>query len=249
MKLNDDERIDQLVSAGLAIIQSPTAFCYSLDALLLAHFANVSRRDDKVIVDFCAGNGAVTMLLARQTASPVIGVEIQPRLVDMARRSVQLNHMQDRVRFIEADITQLSQEIPYDSVDYLTCNPPYFLGDATGKVNDNEYLAIARHEIHLPLTHLVQQASRFLKMKGKFYLVHRPDRLLEIIDELRRYHLVPKRVQFVHPKMNKPANVVLIEAIKNGSEIGLKWLPPLFVYDDEGNYLPDVKAIVHGKRK
>lgn len=247
MKLNADERIDRLVSADLDIIQSQTVFSYSLDALLLAHFANISKRDDKVVVDLCSGNGAVTLLLAHKTKSPVTGIEIQPRLVDMARRSAEMNQLEDQVQFIEADITQLNGEIEFDSVDFLTCNPPYFLGELTGRVNKNEHHAIARHELYLPLATLCRQASRLLKTKGKFYLVHRPDRLLEIFDELRRNELSPKRVQFVYTKRDKEATIVLIEAIKKGSERGLKLLPPLVVYDEDGNYLPDVKKIIYGE--
>ena len=247
MKLYEDERIDRLVSADLDIIQSQTVFSYSLDALLLAHCANISHRDDKVVVDFCSGNGAVTLLLAAKTKSPVTGVEIQPRLVDMARRSAKLNGLEERLQFIEADITKLNGEIEFDSVDFLTCNPPYFLGEVTGKVNQNEHYAIARHELYLPFATLCEQASRLLKFKGKFYLVHRPDRILEIFDELRKYQLSPKRVQFVYTKNEKEATIVLIEAIKNGSEHGMKFLPPLVVYDEDGNYSTDVKKIIYGE--
>lgn len=246
VELRSDERLDQLISSDLNIIQSKEVFSFSLDALLLGHFAKISPRDDKKIVDLCAGNGAVTLLLASQTKSPVLGVELQPRLIDMARRSVALNGLSEQVQFLEADIMELAGQIPYDSVDYLTCNPPYFLGELTGHVNYNEHYAIARHEIYLPLAKLIEQVSHLLKMKGKFYLVHRPERLLEIFDELRRQHLTPKRLQFVYPKANKAANMILLEAIKNGAERGLKILPPLVVHDEAGHYLPEVKRIVYG---
>lgn len=246
--LNDNERIDQLLSADLEIIQSQEVFCYSLDALMLAHFANIPGRDDRKIVDLCAGNGAVTLLIASQTRSQVLGVERQSRLVDMANRSIILNGMTEQVQMVQHDIRQLDALIKPDSVDLITCNPPYFQVNETNRINPNPYLAIARHEIKLSLEELIFQTARALKMNGSAYFVHRPERFLDLLSLMTKYRLVPKQIQFIYPKKNRPANMLLIHAIKDGKPNGFEVLAPLFIHDEFGNYLPEVHDIIYGSK-
>lgn len=246
IQLKEDERVDQLMQYGLEIIQSPSVFSFSLDAVLLGDFAKVPKHNRANIVDLCSGNGAVALMLSQQTASPVTGIEIQSRLVDMAQRSIELNKLENQVSVIKADVKDINQHIPKDSVDVLTCNPPYFKISDKSHKNPNEHLAIARHELHLNLQELMQASSGLLKMKGKAYFVHRPDRFLEIMDEMRKVNLTPKRVRFVYPKENKEANMLLIEGIKHGKETGFKVLPPLYVYQEDGTYFPEVKRMIHG---
>ena len=244
--LKDNERLDQLMQYKLKIIQSPDVFSFSLDAVLLGHFAKLRNRDDQKVMDLCSGNGAVALMISQKTKSHVYGIEIQKELVDMARRSVQLNHLDDRISILHKDLKELSH-VHYDTVDVITCNPPYFPLEQKGQVNPNKHLAIARHEIYLSLDELFHTISKLLKMKGKTYIVYRPSRFLELMDIMRKYHITPKSVQFVHPNEQTNANMVLVEGIKYGKEAGFKMLPPLYVHDELGNYRPEVRKILYGE--
>lgn len=244
--LKDHERLDRLEREKITIIQSPTVFSFSLDALLLADFANIPRKRTATIVDLCAGNGVVSFLLSAKTDNKIIGVELQEILCDMATRSSQLNHLEHKIRFIQADVRQLSPLIPKDSVDFITCNPPYFKVNTTNLVNKRKAYTIARHEIHLPLEELLNSISQLLKMRGKAYLVHRPDRVSDLISLGRQYRLEAKRMQFIHPKKGKDSNIVLIEFLKDGQAGGLHVLPSLTVLDDDGQYTPEIKRILWG---
>ena len=183
--LKDNERIDQLMQYNLEIIQSSNVFSFSLDAILLGHFAKVRNRDDQKIFDLCSGNGAVALMLSQKTKSHIYGIEIQPELVDMAKRSIERNGLEEQVSMIQKDLKEISTS-HYDSVDVITCNPPYFQIAENGHINPNEHLAIARHEIHLTLDELMFKISKLLKMNGKAYIVHRPDRFLELMDLMRK---------------------------------------------------------------
>lgn len=241
VELFNDERIDQFPNGTLKIIQSPTVFSYSLDAVLLSHFARVPKRG--TIVDLCAGNGAVGVFLSKKTEAKIIGMEIQPKLADMAMRTIRLNDLENQLTIIEGDLQYAERFIAPDSVDLVVTNPPYFPEKPTSLKNPNPYLAIARHEIKTNLETVIYTSSRLLKMNGRFAMVHRPERFLEIITLMKQYRIMPKRIQFVYPTDEKEANILLIEGIKDGKEQGLKILPPFFVYDTNRNYLPHMKAI------
>lgn len=243
--LKENERIDQLMQYDLKIIQSSEVFSFSLDAVLLGHFAKLRNRDDQKVMDLCSGNGAVALMISQKTKSHVYGIEIQEELVDMARRSILLNGLEDRISMIHKDLKELSS-VHYDTVDVITCNPPYFPLEEKNQVNPNKYLAIARHELYVSLDELLHTISKLLKMKGKMYIVHRPSRFLELMDVMRKYHITPKSVQFVHPNEQENANMVLVEGIKYGKEAGFKMLPPLYVHDELGNYRPKVRKILYG---
>lgn len=245
--LKENERIDQLMQYNLEIIQSSDVFSFSLDAVLLGDFAKIRQRNDLKIVDLCSGNGAVALMLSQKTKSPIYGIEIQPELVDMAQRSVELNQLEDRVTIVQRDLNAIHSD-HYDSVDVITCNPPYFPLEEKGHVNPNEHLAIARHEIHVNLKQLMFKISKLLKMNGKVYLVHRPDRFLELMDEMRNHQIMPKRVQFIYPNESTNANMVLVEGINKGKEGGFQMLPPLYVHDDNGDYRPEVRKILYGEK-
>lgn len=246
-ELKPGERIDQLYSQDVQIIQSPEVFAFSLDAVLLADFAKLPPRQSSQTVDLCAGNGAVGLFMSHKTRGQIAEVEIQPRLADMARRSVQLNQLTDQLTVYEGDLAQVNQWIPKDSADVVTCNPPYFADLPASQKNSNQYLAIARHEITTDLATVVATTSGLLKMNGKAYFVHRPDRLLQLLDLMAAHRLAPKRIRLVHPKPQKEANMVLVEAIKDGKPGGLRFLAPLTVYDHQGTYTPEVKALLYGK--
>lgn len=244
MTLRDDERIDELQSAHIRLIQSPSVFAFSLDAVLLSAFAVIKPQDR--VVDLAAGNGAVGLFVARRTTAPVTLIELQPRLADMARRSVALNDLGDHVAVETRDLAQATQVVAKDSVDVVTCNPPYFpVTDASVK-NPNRYLAIARHELTTTFETVAQTTAALLKYQGKAFFVHRPDRLPELLATLVAHDLAPKRLQFVHPKADREANMVLIEAIRAGKPAGVRVVPPIVVYGPEGKYTTEVAKLLYG---
>ncbi len=243
--LKEGERIDQLFSTDVKIIQNREVFSYSIDSVLLSRFPEIPSRG--LIVDICSGNGAVGLFASTRTKAPIIEVEIQERLADMAERSIHLNHLEDQVQMIHDDLKNLLNHVPRTGVDLILCNPPYFKVSETSKKNVSEYYLLARHEITTNLEEICDIARHALKSNGRLAMVHRPDRFLEIIDTMRQYNLAPKRIQFVYPKMGKDANMLLIEAIKDGSTDGLKILPPLFVHKENGEYTDDIFEIYYGK--
>ena len=240
--LKDDERIDQLYSQDVQIIQSPSCFAFSLDAVLLADFVRPNHRHKLRTVDLCAGNGAIGLFLHKKLGGTFTEVELQPRIADMAKRNVELNGLTDRYRVLNMDIAD-------DSADVVLCNPPYFPVTAQSQKNPNRYLAIARHEIATNLETVAEQMSGLLKMNGHGYLVHRPDRLTEILTTMQEHRLVPKRIRFIHPKPGRDANMLLLEVIKDGKPGGLKVVPPLVVSGDDGHYLPEVQELLYGQQK
>lgn len=242
--LNPKERIDQLYADDIKIIQSPDVFSYSLDAVLLANFAHLPKRGK--IVDLCAGNGAVGLFMSKKTQAHITGIEIQDRLADMGRRSIALNNLTEQLQMETLDLAAATTIIKKDSVDLVTCNPPYFKDIPTSTANPNPHLAIARHEIKTTLDGVIKEAANLLKFNGKLALVHRPERFLDIIETMKKYQIIPKRVQFVYPKTGKEANTVLVEGIRSGKPDGLKILPPLVVYDEQGNYQKQVKEMLFG---
>ncbi|MFC3927841.1 tRNA1(Val) (adenine(37)-N6)-methyltransferase [Streptococcus caprae] len=243
--LKDGERIDQLFSTDVQIIQNRDVFSYSIDSVLLSRFPKLPSRG--LIVDLCSGNGAVGLFASTQTQAKIVEVELQERLADMAERSIQLNQLSDQVSMVNDDLKNLLCHVPRSGVDLILCNPPYFKADETSKKNLNEHYLLARHEITTNLEEICQVSQHALKSNGRLALVHRPDRFLDILDTLRQYKLAPKRIQFVYPKANKEANMLLIEAIKDGSTDGLKILPPLIVHQDSGDYTDEIFEIYFGK--
>lgn len=244
--LKDDERLDYLLAEDLRIIQSPTVFSFSLDAVLLSKFVNVPHHKGN-IVDLCTGNGVIPLFLSTRTKAKIIGVELQERLYDMAVRSVKYNKLENQIQIIHGDVKHIPNELGVEKFDVVTCNPPYFTDRDQRDKKINEYVAIARHEIHLTLEQAIQSASRLLKQGGKAAFVHRPGRLLDIITLMRENRLEPKKIRFVYPKQNKEANTLLIEAIKDGKP-DLKILPPLYVYNEDNEYTDEVSEILYGDK-
>ena len=243
--LNDDERLDYLLAEDLRIIQSPTVFSFSLDAVLLAKFAYIPVRSGK-IVDLCAGNGAIPLFLSARTKADITAVELQERLAGMAERSVRYNGLEDQVRIMNDDVIGIAGKIGYELYDTVTCNPPYFPAHEASEKNLIEHVAIARHEIRLTLEQAVKSASELLKQGGKAAFVHRPGRLLDIVTAMRENRIEPKRIRFVYPKEGKDANILLIEGTKDGKP-DLKILPPLYVYGPDGEYTEEVRHLLYGQ--
>ncbi|MBM7716717.1 tRNA1(Val) A37 N6-methylase TrmN6 [Bacillus thermophilus] len=246
IELYEDERLDYLLAENLKIIQSPTVFAFSLDAVLLARFAYIPIQKGNII-DLCSGNGVVPLLLSSKTKAAITGVEIQERLYQMAVRSIQYNRLEDRIRMIHGDLKEITETVGYGKFDVVTCNPPYFASPSPHVINENQYLAIARHEILCSLEDVIRVSSQLLRQGGKAAFVHRPERLLDILTLMRQYRLEPKRLRFVYPKSGKEANTILVEGTKNGNA-GLKTLPPLFVYDENNEYTPEIREILYGEQ-
>lgn len=244
--LLDDERLDYLLAEDLRIIQSPSVFSFSLDAVLLARFAYVPLKRG-AIVDLCTGNGAIPLFLSARTEMPIIGVELQERLANMAKRSMAYNGLDHRIDIIQGDVKEIPAQLGIEKFDVVTCNPPYFPAHEMSDKNISEHMAIARHELHLTLDESVAAASKLLKQGGKAAFVHRAGRLIDIITAMRANRLEPKRVRLVYPKAGKEANTLLIEGIKDGKP-DLKILPPLIVYGDDGEYTEEVRALLYGSR-
>ncbi|MBM4765330.1 tRNA1(Val) (adenine(37)-N6)-methyltransferase [Bacillus sp. B15-48] len=245
VELIGDERLDFLLAENLRIIQSPSVFAFSLDAVLLAKFVYVPIQKGKLI-DLCSGNGVIPLFLSTRTKGSVIGVEIQERLYDMAVRSIAYNQLEGRLTMIHGDIKETPKQLGYGKFDVVTCNPPYFPTPAKKEINENEHLAIARHEILCTLDDAIQTSSKLVRQGGKVAFVHRPGRLIDIVELMRKYRLEPKRIQFVYPKVGKEANTLLIEAIKDGSP-DLKIENPLIVYNEKDEYTPELREILYGE--
>lgn len=245
--LKDDERLDYLLAEDLRIIQSPSVFSFSLDAVLLSRFVSVPIQKGQ-IVDLCSGNGVIPLFLSARTKAKIVGVEIQERLFNMAERSVQYNGLENQITMIQGDVKEIPLELGIEKYDVVTCNPPYFLAHELSDKNVSEHYAIARHEIHLTLDEAIYSASRLLKQGGKAAFVHRPGRLLDLVTSMRKHRIEPKRIRLVYPKMGKEANTLLIEGIKDGKP-DLKILPPLYVYDENNEYTEEVREILYGDKK
>lgn len=245
--LTDDERLDYLLAENLRIIQSPSVFSFSLDAVLLARFAYVPKKRGR-IVDLCAGNGAIPLFLSARTESTITGVELQPRLAGMARRSIEFNGLSGQIDIIEGDVKEIPAQLGYEKYDTVTCNPPYFPAHDMSDKNLSEHMAIARHELHLTLDEAVRSASQLLKQGGKAAFVHRAGRLIDIMAAMRNNRLEPKRIRLVYPKAGKEANTLLIEGIKDGKP-DLKVLPPLIVYGEDGEYTEEVRGLLYGTKQ
>lgn len=244
--LKPGDRVDQLSSQGIKIIQNSQYFAFSLDAVLLADFVRSNKRHKLKTIDICAGNGAIGLFLNRKLGGHITEVELQPELADMAARSIEINQLENRYDVINADVKDIFQYVRKDSFDVVTCNPPYFKTLPSSQKNPNRYLAIARHELTINLSVVAEQMGGLLKMNGKGYLVHRPERLSEIIQVLEKNRLIVKRIKFAYPKKDRSANIVLIEVIKDGKPGGLIVEPPLIVGNDNGGYTPEVEAMLNG---
>lgn len=240
--LEGNERLDDLMADGLQIIQSRDVFSFSMDAVLLSRFAAVPKRGR--VLDLCTGNGVVALLLTTRTSASIDAVEIQPRLADMARRSVAFNNLGHRVTIIDGDLREYHLQAGYGKYDAITINPPY-MAPQTGDANRNAHYAIARHEIECSLNDAVAACARLVRTGGYVSMVHRPGRLADIMVAMRQWKLEPKRIRFVHPYRGSEANMVLIEAIRNGKP-DVRLLPPLIVYEHDQQYTQELMDIYYG---
>ena len=238
--LKTDERIDDLQRNNLKIIQDPGRFCFGMDAVLLSGFATAGKGDK--LLDLGTGTGILPILLSAKTeAAELTGLEIQPESADMADRSVRLNGIGDRVKILRGDIKEADKLFPLSSMDVITCNPPYMIGEH-GLTNPESPKAIARHEIECTFEDVARVTERILKPNGHFYLVHRPFRLSEILCTLTKYHLEPKRMRLVYPFSDREPNMVLIDAVR-GAKPRMTVEKPLIIFREKDVYTDEVKEL------
>lgn len=216
---------NDLFDYGLSIYQNEDAFKFSLDSILLAEFVE-KKNSTKLIVDFCTGNGAVPLILSTRMMSKIVGFEVQKNPFELAYNSVKLNNLEKQIQIINANLNEVLEYILPETVDAVTCNPPYFKFSNNININDNKEKAIARHEIMTNLDDIIMSAKYILKNQGAFYLVHRPERTIEILNKLQEYKFAIKKVQFIYSDYKKSAIMVLIKATKNGSD-GVVINPPI----------------------
>lgn len=238
--IKEDESIDDLQLNGLRLIQKKDAFRFGIDAVLLSYFANVKNKFE--VIDLCTGTGIVPFLITgKYNPKRIVGLEIQDAMVDMAVRSAKLNLLQDKVGFIKGDLKDIKFIKSLGRFDVITVNPPYKLYNS-GIVNLEDNIAIARHEISCNLEDVIIASRILLKDSGRLYMVHKPERLIDILSLMRKHKIEPKRIQMVHPNTKKPPNIVLIEGQRDGGQF-LKWETPIYVYDENGNYSKDINLI------
>lgn len=238
MELRENERLDDLQIGGLSIIQNTTHFCFGIDAVLLADFAKIAPGHN--VLDLCCGNGIIPILLrGRNKGKTYAGVEIQPEAAELAVRNMHLNGINAKI--VCTNLKECGKYFENGCFDAVTVNPPYQSG---GFQNENDMLKMARHEISCRLEDIIQVSSKMLKASGKLFLIHRPNRLAEVIYLMKQYHIELKRIRFVHPSVSKRPTMLLFEGMK-GASPGVYVDEPLYVYDENGNYTEEINRIYH----
>lgn len=225
---------------NLKIYQDTDMFNFSLDSILLPNFVTLNLKI-KNILDIGCGNAVIPLILSKKTSAKIVGVEIQKEVYDLAKESVEYNHLNHQIEIFNEDICDFCNKVESDSFDVITCNPPFFKIENQSHLNESPYKIIARHEVALNLNSLFSIAKKLLKNNGTIAIVHRPERLVEIIETMKKYNIEPKRLQFVYPRQNQDANILLIEGSKNGKP-GLKILPPLYTHEEDGTYTKEVQS-------
>lgn len=239
MKTKEEKIINDLVYFdNLKIVQNKNYFNFSLDSILLPNFAPITE-NTKNILDLCTGNAPVPLVLTTKTNAKIIGVELQKEVFELAKESVEINNLSTQITLINDNINNIVTKYETDTFDLITCNPPYFKHSEQSITNDNEIKSIARHEIHMELEDVFKISKKLLKNGGSICMVHRTDRLMEIIEKMKKNNIEPKRIQFIYPKINSESNLVLVDGRKNG-KVGLKVLAPLYVHNEDGSYTDEV---------
>lgn len=243
--LKENERIDDLECKGLKIIQNSQGFCYGIDSVLLSDFAKEIKRNDKV-VDLGTGTGILGIILCGKTElSSVLGVEIQSEVADMAERSIKINNLEKKFTIINENIKNIKEKVMPEKFDVVVTNPPYKKINS-GKINESEKKLISRHEITADLSDFIKTSFYLLKDNGILYMVHRTERLVDIMSELRNNKMEPKKIRFVYSNEDEESKLVLIKAVKNGKAF-LKIEKPLYIYNKNGNYTDEILKIYNKK--
>ena len=223
---------------NMKIIQNPKWFSFSLDSVLLPRFVTINK-DTKNILDIGTGNAPIPLILSTRTKAKIFGIEIQKDIYDLAQESIQINNLQDQIKLINDDVHNIGQYFKYGFFDVIVSNPPYFRVKEKSKINEDIHKTIARHELKLDLEDIVKISSLYLKNGGILAIVHRSERLIELITLFKKYKIEPKKIQLIYPKIGEESNIVLIEGRKEGNH-GLKILPSIIAHNNDGTYSNEV---------
>ena len=247
MELKKDEVIDDLEYKGLKIIQNNKWFKYGIDSVLLSDFAKKMKKNSKVL-DIGTGTGIISILLSKKTvAKEIIGIEVQKDVADMATRSVELNNLENKIKIINDNILNIEKYFEPEYFDYIVTNPPYQKKDS-GLKSENEKQLISRHEVLCSLEDIILKSFKMLKDNGVIYMIHRPERLVDILYLMRENRLEPKEIRFVHSKAGEKPSLVLIKGVKYSGKF-LKVLEPLIIYKDDGEYTDELLKIYNKEKK
>lgn len=228
-------RINYLLGyKNLKIYQDENMFKFSIDSVLLPNFVTINTKCNRIL-DIGTGNAVIPLILTTKTNAKIDGVEIQSDVFKLGLDSIKLNRLERQINLYNNDILDFYQKLESDSYDIITCNPPYFKVNDTSILNNTDYKTIARHEVKLNLNDVMTIAKKLLKNNGNIAIVHRTERLVDILETMRKNNIEPKKIQFVYSRQNVNSNIILVEGIKNGKP-GIKLLSPLYIYDEFGNY-------------
>lgn len=233
--------VNDIVGKNLKIYQDDEYFKFSLESVLLPNFVNINLKD-KNILDLCTGNAPIPLILSKKTKAKIYGVELQREIFELALDSIKLNKKEEQIEIINEDVKNLKNIFGGDTFDIITVNPPYFKVNEDSYLNKNNIKTNARHESTLTLEELIKIVKYLLKNDGSFYMVHRTERLIEIIDLLKSNNLMPKRIQFIYPMVGKESKLFMIKAVKNG-KIGLEIMEPLYVHNEDGSYKEKIQEM------
>lgn len=229
---------DLVYFKDIKIVQDKDYFNFSLDSILLPNFVEITRRTKKIL-DMCTGNAPIPLILSMKTDAKIYGVELQKEVYDLAKETIKINNLENQIELINDNIKNLKKIFDIETFDIITCNPPYFKKKNDSIINENKIKSVARHEIEMKLEDVMIISKALLKNEGSLVLVHRTDRLIEIIELMKKHNIEPKRMRLIYPKVNMESNLVLIDGRKNGKE-GLKILPPLYIHNDDSSYTSEV---------
>ena len=245
MELEENERIDDLEYEGLKIIQNEKGFCFGIDSVLLSDYAK-NIRNNSVVMDIGTGTGIISLLLCKKTKlKKIFGVEIQEDVASMAKRSIKLNNLEDKFEIINKNIKDIQEIFENNTFDAIVTNPPYKKVD-TGLLSKEKKQLISRHEVECTLEDIIKISYKLLRSKGELYMVHRAERLVDIMYILRKNKLEPKNIRFVHSKEKEKPNLILIRCVKNANEF-LKIDNPLIIYNEDGSYTDEILEIYNKK--
>lgn len=232
---------DLLNYKNIKIFQNSNWFKFSLDSVLLPNFITLNKNVKKIL-DLGTGNAPIPLILSTKTNAMIYGVEIQKEVYDLAIKNVDYNNLEKQIKIINDDIKNIDKEFNNETFDIILSNPPYFKVEENSFLNDNKIKTIARHEILINIEQIIKIAKKLLKNGGSLALVHRSDRLIEIIELMLKNNIEPKKIRFIYPKVDKECNIILIEGVKDGKS-GIKIMPPLFVHNDDGTYTEEIKSM------
>lgn len=236
--------INDLLGYNLKIVQDTDYFNFSLDSILLYNFLNIKK--DMKVIDLCSGNCPIPLLLSKKINNKIIAVELQKEIYELGKETIEINNLNNKIELLNMDAKKITEKYDTDTFDLITCNPPYFKINVETKKNDNVIKSIARHEIEITLEDIIIIARKLLKNNGSIVLVHRPERLTDIIVLMKKYNISPKRIQFIYPKENSESNMILIEGTKNGNN-AVKVMEPLIIHEENGEYRDEIKKIFTDK--